>query len=333
MKLTRIGKTAATAVLAFLPLVTSAVAETQLRAISAWGESFTLVPHVFYAFEEAVTEASGGEITFSNVGPEAVPASEQLEPLSQGIFDVVFQSASYHQPQTGVALVIQNLLTADPEKLWSSGMIDHLNEYYRNKFGVIILARVNSGPTTFVLGSPLEGDTKLTGRKIRTTSSSEGTVRALDGVPVSMAVADAYVAMEKGAIDGMAFQAAFTAEYKLYEVAKYLTEPGFSQGGVLILMNAAKFDSLSPEMQEAIKKAGYDASIKGSDYVAEQVKAQTATMQEHGVQITAFNPEVQAQIKEIDFEAAKEVARRSQPDDVDAMIKFAEEKGLLVTQQ
>jgi TRAP-type C4-dicarboxylate transport system substrate-binding protein len=331
MKFGKFGAVALAAILSAASLG-SAQAETQLKALSAWATTLPLVPDVYYEFQENVTKASNGEITFQNVGPETVPPFEQLEPLSQGVFDVVFQSSTYHQAQTGMGVVLQNLIDLHPEKFHGSGMLEWLNDYYRKNFGVVVLSAYSTGPTTFVLTKPLDGDTRLDGRKIRTNASYEGIVRALGGSPVAMSPADAYAAMQKGTLDGVAWPASSTADFKLYEVAKYMTSPDFSQGCNIILMNAAKFDALPKELQDILVEAGRQTDIQGSQYGKEKTESQDAMMKQNGVQITEFSPEIAATIAKLDIAGALEVAHRSKPEDVDAALAVAKEKGLLLGQ-
>jgi len=333
MKLSRFGAVALAAILSAASLGSAARAETQLKALAAWSTTLPLVPEVFYKFQEAATKASNGEITFQNTGPETVPPFEQLEPLSQGVFDVVFQSSAYHQAQTGMGVALQNLIDLDPAKLRQSGMLDWLNDYYRKNFGVVILSAYSTGPTTFVLTKPLDGDTTLAGRKIRTNASYEGVVRALGGAPVAMSPADAYAAMQKGTLDGAAWPSSSTADFKLYEVAKYMTAPNFSQGCNLILMNAAKFDALPKNIQDALLEAGKQTDVHGTAYGVSQVTSQDEIMKKNGVKITEFSPEIAAKIAKLDIEGAVEVAHRSHPEDVDAALALAKEKGVLLGQK
>lgn len=332
MKLRYLNAVALAAILSAVSLSFPAQAETKLKALSAWATTLPLVPEVYYKFQAAATKASNGEITFQNVGPEAVTAFEQLEPLSQGVFDIDFQSSAYHQANTGMGVVLQSLIDLDPAKLRSSGMMDWLNDYYRKNFGVIILSAFSTGPTTFVLTSPLTGDTKLSGRKLRTNASYEGIVRSLGGSPVSMSPPDAYAAMQKGMLEGAAWPASFTADFKLYEVAKYMTSPNFSQGCTVVLMNADKFDSLPKTIQDALIQAGKETDLIGTAYSKSQIENQDKIMKEHGVQITEFSPEIAAAIAKLDIDASIEIARRSQPADVDVALAFARDKGALLGQ-
>lgn len=314
---------AAAAAFALASFTHSAEAET-LRSIRAFPQNLKQVSELYYGFQKAVTEATKGEITFHDSGPETVPPFEQFEPLTQGVFDVMYSAPSYHQAQTGVGVGISAIPeTSDPELLSSSGIREWLNDYYRKNFGVFPLAIFAIGETTFVFSEPLTGDTRLEGRKIRSNASYEGIVRALGGAPVSMGPADAYAALQKGTLDGVVWPEIATAEFKLYEVTSYLAKPTFGKSHNAVFMNAAKFDALPKDQQDAIIKAGLDLERRAVEFFAKQAEDETNTMLKNGVKFTEFSPEVAPQLEKLYVEGQREIALRSRPDDVKALLELS----------
>lgn len=88
------------AVAALVTLPFAAAAETTLRVIVSWPSTLGQVSELLPEFERRVTEATAGEVRFHNSGPEVIPPFEQLEPLSQGVFDLHYGSPTYHQAQS-----------------------------------------------------------------------------------------------------------------------------------------------------------------------------------------------------------------------------------------
>lgn len=324
------GAALAAASVLTMSLCSAAQAETTIRSIAAWSSNMGFVSDLLYPFQKAVTEATKGEIKFQNSGPEVVPPFDQFEPVSQGVFHMALSTPGYHQAQTGVGAFIDNFINADdPAALRTSGVMDWLNNYYRKNFGIQIIALYPSGENNFVLREPLSGDTRLNGRKIRTNAQYEGIVRALGGAPVQMSPADAYSAMQKGVLDGVAWPIMANAEFKLYEVAKFMTRPAFGYSKNCVIMNAAKFDSLTGEQQKAIVEAGKKLETEGTAYFIKLMKQQDETMMKNGVKITEFTPELASQIDKLAQEGGLKVAQRSRPNDVDALYKFAQERKML----
>lgn len=315
---------AAATAIAIATFTNPAAAET-LRSIRAFPQNLKQVSELYYGFQKAVTEATGGEITFQDNGPETVPPFEQFEPLTQGVFDIMYTAPSYHQAQTGIGVGISAIPeTSDPELLTSSGIRQWLNDYYRENFGVFPLAIFAIGETTFVFREPLTGDTRLEGRKIRSNASYEGIVRALGGAPVSMGPADAYAALQKGTLDGVVWPEIATAEFKLYEVTSFLAKPTFGKSHNAVFMNAAKFDSLPKDQQDAIIKAGLDLEHRAVEFFAKQAADETKIMLENGVQFTEFSPEVAPELDKLYVAGQREIAMRSRPDDVKALLELSD---------
>ena len=308
-------------------ITNSAQAET-LRSIRAFSQNLPQVAELYFGFQKAVTEATNGEITFQDNGPETVPPFEQFEPLTQGVFDILYTAPSFHQAETGIGVAMSAIpQTADPEILTSSGVRDWLNDYYRKNFGVFPLAVFAIGETTFALRDPLTGDTKLAGRKIRTNASYEGIVRALGGAPVSMGPADAYAALQKGTLDGVVWPEIATAEFKLFEVTSFLARPTFGKSHNAVFMNAAKFDSLPKDQQDAILQAGLELERNAKSFFAKQAETQTKIMLENGVKFTEFSPEVASELEKLYVEGQREIAMRSQPDAVKALLDLSGKSG------
>jgi len=177
------------------------------------------------------------------------------------------------------------------------------------------------------LRNPLEGDTRLAGQKIRSNASYEGIVRALDGAPVSMGPADAYAALQKGTLDGVVWPEIATSEFKLFEVTNYLARPTFGKSHNAVFMNAAKFDSLRQDQKDAIIQAGLDLERDAKSFFAKQAEMQTATMLENGVEFTEFSPEVAAELDKLYVDGQREIAMRSRPEDVKALLELSGKHG------
>lgn len=321
LKRTLLGLTGAAA------LTSSASAETALRVITGWAPNVAYVSGIFPEFKAAVTEATRGEVTFQESGPEVVPPFEQLQPLSSGVFDLMYSTPAYHQAQTGVGAAVDGLLNTDTQALRDSGVMDYLNDYYRQNYGTEILALVPAPANQIILAEPLEGDT-LEGLKIRSNAAFEGMVRQLGGAPVSMSPTDAYAALEKGVLDGIAFPIHAAADFRLYEVGNYMTRPGFGHSTVILMANTASLEALPDDQEQAIRDAALEMERKGTEFMVELGKSQEATMLENGVEVIEFSPELAAEMERMFQEGSLEVARRSNPEAVDSLMSFAEEKGM-----
>lgn len=310
-------------------LVDSARAETTLRLLSSWTPNTSMSQVGEEKFIAALTEAGNGSIKVMRSGPEVVPPFEQLQPLSAGVFDLLYTTPPYHQAQTGVGTVIGGLLKADTRAWRELGIMDHINDYYRQNHGVEILAIIQTPASHFVLREPLGEDSSLSGRKLRTNAAWEGVVRELDGTTVAMSAADAYSAMQRGVIDGIAVPTFASVDYKLYEVGKYMTRPTFGRTTLALMANSAHLAALPEDQQQLIRKLALDMEDYGTKALAEVETVQNATMAENGVEETFFNDDVAGRLNELYFQGSLEIAKRADAAAVEALVELANSKDML----
>jgi TRAP-type C4-dicarboxylate transport system substrate-binding protein len=250
--------------------------------------------------------------------------------VSSGVFDLLFSTASYSQSQSGVLAIIDSL-TTDIEKLRSAGAIDWINDYYRKRFNVMLLGTAPTPPNHFILKAPLpseEAGAPLAGRKVRANAAWEGIVRALGGAPVNLAPGDAYAAMQKGVVDGMAWPIHMSAQFKLYEVGKYMTRPGFGHSNNVLLINANKLNALTDKQRKIIVDAALTAERKAKQSFVEEAVKQDAEMEANGVRVTEFGPAIAATLNRLNHEGNYQTARRSDGANVDKFWEFAKSKDL-----
>jgi TRAP-type C4-dicarboxylate transport system substrate-binding protein len=299
-----------------------------LRLISGWAPNNPNVPLIEAVFIKNVADASKGEIRIQRSGPEVVPPFEQLQPVSAGVFDFLFTTPGYHQAQSGVANVF-DALKPDPDKLREAGITAWADDYYKKRFGMRIISMIPSTGNHFVLREALGPDGTLKGRKIRANATFEGAVRALGGTPVNMSPADAFTSMQKGVIDGITFPTFASADYKLYEVGKFMTRPVFGLSNVLTMMNTRKFDSLSPAHQKIILDEGRKIEAVAMKALQDYDKRDIETMAKNGVKITSFEPKLGASLTQLYNEGILATASKSTPSEVKTLFDMARSKKLL----
>ncbi len=136
------------------------------------------------------------------------------------------------------------------------------------------------------LRSPLGRENALTkpadfeGLKLRAVQSnvmSEG-LKALGAEPSPIALPEVYQALQNGTVDGMESNTGLAAGQKYYEVATFFTgNVVFWPFPTVLVMNKAKFDSLSADQQQAITDAGANVApnildvLSGGDAFAQRL--------------------------------------------------------------
>jgi TRAP-type transport system periplasmic protein len=89
-------------------LVPQARAET-LKLLSSWAENDRPSYVNALIFQKHVKDVSEGKLTITINGPEVVPPFEQLQPVSAGIFDILYTHGAYHVGSRGLALAADSI--------------------------------------------------------------------------------------------------------------------------------------------------------------------------------------------------------------------------------
>jgi TRAP-type transport system periplasmic protein len=313
---------------ALMLMSSAAQAEITLKLISAWAPNNPNVPYIETVFIKNVEAASKGQIKIERHGPEAASPFEQLQPVSAGVFDILFTTPAYHQAQTGVANMFDTF-KPDMAARREAGLTPKADKYYRRRFGLSVLAMVPAPGNHFVLKDGLAADGTLKGMKIRGIATFEGLIRALGGTPVNTSPADAYAAMQKGVLEGMAFPVFASADYKLYEVGKIMTRPIFGLSNVLLMINVRKLNSLSPDLQRIVLDEARKIEQIGKDALEKVAIDNESRMKQNGVETVDFSPALASKLNTMFNEGILATAGKSSPNEVKEFWEMAKGKNLL----
>lgn len=109
---------------------------------------------------------------------------------------------------------------------------------------------------------PINKPEDLNGVKIRVPGSETRvlTFQTYGASPVTMNLGELYIALQNGTVDGQENPLAGTVSRSFHEVQKFLSMSGHVYTPVTLVMNARKYDSLTPEQQKAVKDAALEAA-------------------------------------------------------------------------
>jgi tripartite ATP-independent transporter DctP family solute receptor len=114
--------------------------------------------------------------------------------------------------------------------------------------------------------------------------------------PITMNFGELYLALQQGTVDGQENPLAAVKSRSFFEVQDYLSLSGHVYSPVTLVMNAAKYDSLSDEHKAAVKAAAQEAA----EYTRQLGTEADATL--------LAELEQSMQVNEIDLAAFKEAA-------------------------
>jgi TRAP-type mannitol/chloroaromatic compound transport system substrate-binding protein len=229
----------------------------ELRLLSSWDKSNWPAYAVADTYLKMVNGAPGGKVKIALNGPETVPPFQQIQPVSAGVFDMLYTHGAYHGGSKGIALAA-DAIDIDPHKRREVGIHDVIDRYYQkhNNLKLVSIPTQSFAGYQMFLKAPLSADEDVKGRKIRGVSSYHGVIRALGGAPVVLPPGEVYSALEKGVIDGACFPAAGLLTTKFYEVAKYALRPTFGSTNAPIFINLDSWKKLAKDEQTVILDNG-----------------------------------------------------------------------------
>jgi len=136
-----------------------------------------------------------------------------------------------------------------------------INDFYR-KFkpkeldDVQVMYLHAAGPGLLTTKKPVKKLEDLKGMKIRATGTAGKIVDALGGAKVGMSMSEAYDALSRGVTEGVMCPIESLKGWKLGEVTAFTTESYVVAytTGFFVVMNKAKWNSISPEDQKIIEQ-------------------------------------------------------------------------------
>ena len=185
-----------------------------------------------------------GQIDVYPLGSDVVTMDKSF-----AIFDIPF----LFQDRAAVAKVLDGEVG---EKLRAS---------LREKAGLEVLAYGEIGfrqITNNVRAITTPADFK--GMKVRVPGSPTRVLmfKTLGASPINMSFSEVYLALQSGTIDGQENPLADITSRSLNEVQKFLSISNHVYTPVVLVMNAKKFDSLTPAQKTAVKEAAQEAAVE-----------------------------------------------------------------------
>jgi TRAP-type C4-dicarboxylate transport system substrate-binding protein len=300
-----------------------------LRLLSSWAENDRPSYINAQIFQKHVKEVSDGKLTVTINGPEAVPPFEQLQPVSAGVFDILYTHGAYHVGSRGLGLAA-DAIDMNLEKRREAGIWRFMDEYYQKTHGLKLLSLSTQGTNGYhcYLRRPLSPEADWKGRKIRGVVSYHGVIRALGGEPVVLPMGEVYVGLERGVMDGSCGPAAGMLALRHYEVAKHRLEPTFGGVNVLFVINGNRWQGLSEQQRNWLLEAGRRTEGEAAR-VGDQIVAEERTkLAEHGVQIARLPDDKGKMIQEVWRSSQWELADKCCGDAAKQLRELARKAGM-----
>lgn len=312
---------------ALMAMSSASVSAETLTMLSSWDESYNAVPVFAQGFAERLQENSGGEITVEMRGPETVSPFEQLQPVSAGLFDMLFTHGAYHLGETPMAFGM-DAVSDDPTARRESGIYDVIDAHYQKRNLKLIGVFSAASGYHIMLREPIGEDGALEGRKIRASGTYHDLVQELGGSVVTLPASEIYSALERGVVDGAAWPVFGAMDYKWYEVADYMTRPTFGVTNLSLFMNLDTWNGLSEDQQAMVIDTAKALEVEGRMHFEELWQKEDQAMQDAGLAITEFGEETASKVNAIFAAGIWKQVEAKAGEDGKAFHDLAVEKGL-----
>jgi TRAP-type transport system periplasmic protein len=222
-------------------------------------------------------------------GPEVTPFQQQGSSLQRGLVDMILCPAAYYSGMFGEAR-LPGAQTTSIDEIRKNGAWDLMEKAWNAHLNAHILSWVfSSGQIfyTYFITKPKESTKTgldLNGMKIRSTGLYNPFLKAMGATTIVMAPGDVYAGLQRGVVDGLAWPWGSIGQYGWQRFLKYRVRPHFFDASQLLLVNLAKWKSLSKEQQGILSAQVHSLETDGAQVVIKRGKEDDAKLQKAGVQ-------------------------------------------------
>ena len=239
---------------------------------------------VFVKYAEAVTEASGGKITFE-VFPNSslLTVDKALGATSAGVADISYASLTYFPQELPITNWMSNLSMAASS--YPIGMMEgtgalmqsvtsskEVQKEFADNGVHLMFEYMGFTPTSLICNKPIETLKDAEGLRVRTPSEmAAGEVKSIGGVPVQLPPQEFYESLQRGVVDCNYLHPTTATALSLWDVAKHYTPVQFAgYNSSAMLFNKATWDKMSPETQKIFNNA---VSVAAEEAVKVQLES------------------------------------------------------------
>jgi TRAP-type C4-dicarboxylate transport system substrate-binding protein len=195
----------------------------------------------------------------------------QYDNAMKGITDIAFGLQSYTPGRFPLTSSLRLPFMVKSARQGSEVLWHVYEKYLKREYkDVKVLWMFMHGPgQLFTTKKQVKALEDLKGLKIRSPGPIMSKVlRQVGAVPVNMPITQVYTALERRTVDGVVVPWEVMRPFRFYERCKYATVADIYSMTFFVVMNKAKFNSLSADVKEVIEKnSGMSMSIvAGSEY-------------------------------------------------------------------
>jgi tripartite ATP-independent transporter DctP family solute receptor len=239
-------------------------------------------------FADLLKEELGDDFSYELFHTQALgDENVHLQMIRTGQIDIYPMGSDAVKLDAGWAIFDMPFLFPDRDavsRLLDGDIGEELRQSMRKNAGLEVLAFGELGFRQITNNvRPIVKPEDLAGIKLRVPGSETRVLsfEMLGAAPVTMNLGEVYLALQQGTIDGQENPLITIKGRSFFEVNKYLSLSGHVYTPVTFVMNAAKFDSLSPEHQTLVREKALEAAKFTRELGAEADASLVDEMKQH----------------------------------------------------
>lgn len=245
----------------------------------------------FRIFADHVNEIGKGVLQISPMGPEAMPATEQPNALRSGLIDMAAMPPGTYKsvvPESNV----QDLSNLTLAEMRETGAYDALKDLTRQKLNAEIITTFGETvPHHLYLTREIDSAEDLKGLRVRGQPIFGPFFTSLGMSMIAVPVPETYTALERGVVQGYGYPFWGIQDFGWDKMTKYRIDPGFYSGPLNIMVNSARYASLTDEQRKILDDAVVWFEQEMVRYAEEQDKVNQAAQAAAGIKAIDMGPE------------------------------------------
>ena len=214
---------------------------------------------IYHMFAEKVNELSQGKMVIEEkIGGTLVSDTETLDAIMDGTIDFCHSMGSYTDGTIKdiSPLTIAGYYGGDDWLGFAEDTHDLIESIYAD-YGIKFMGALYQGDSVIVCNDKqIKNPGDVAGLTFRASGTwVSKTVQAWGGAATTIGLADLADAFSKKTVSGVATGYNIIVPFKIYEVAKYITNTTISEGFAALLMNGDTWASLNADEQALLEEA------------------------------------------------------------------------------
>ena len=274
----------------------AAAAKVTFKLNSQWPAN-TAGSKVDQWFAEEVKKRTNGDVEIRMFWAEALgKANENLSLMQKGAIEMAAMSPAYFPEQlpfhTAPNSIPMAMSSVPQANVLMSRLMKEVPAYAEEAKanGVKALYFHHLNPYLLVSKEPLPNFESVKGKKIRTWGNDMPKMAQAAGMtPVTLSLPEIYESLGRGVVDAAPFSVDLVVNYKIYEVAKNVSEITLWLGpswGVWISQTA--WAQLTPDQQKIMEEVATEAAKRDMEATIAAESAARKELAEKGVKFIAF---------------------------------------------